>query len=52
MANLKELNRRIEEEKSQEKKYICNDCKDTGIISKKFGEVSTCFKCLRAGRLG
>ena len=34
-------------------KYICNKCKDKGIIFEGKGKmVHTCFDCLRAGRLG
>ncbi|MEA3329241.1 MAG: hypothetical protein U9Q06_00675 [Nanoarchaeota archaeon] len=34
-----------------EEKYICPECKNTGIVKEPNGEVHTCWKCLQEGRL-
>ncbi len=34
------------------KRYKCEDCKDTGIVKEKDGNIHTCWKCLQEGRLG
>ena len=31
--------------------YLCQDCKNTGIVKEKDGSVHTCWKCLQEGRL-
>ena len=32
-------------------KYICDKCKDTGMIREKNGTIHVCFDCLSEGRL-
>ena len=34
-----------------EKKYICQKCKDTGIVKEADGSCHTCWDCLKEGRL-
>ena len=46
-----ELAQKSKEFKVPEKKFLCDKCKDTGIVREKNGSVHTCWDCLRAGRL-
>ncbi|MBS3092105.1 hypothetical protein J4466_01660 [Candidatus Pacearchaeota archaeon] len=32
-------------------RYRCEDCKDTGIVKERDGNIHTCWKCLQEGRL-
>jgi ribosomal protein L37AE/L43A len=31
--------------------YYCQECKNTGIVKEKDGQVHTCWKCMAEGRL-
>ena len=36
----------------EEEPKVCPKCNGRGYICKKFGETTTCYDCLRKGRLG